>query len=245
MNILTNKIESMENKNKMTEEDKNRKAYYALKEIQRKYGFDNIAKLREFHKEVSKLFFDYDREENIFKWEDFELTFREIFKFFSDMDTMDESEINKAYSGLTGLLNEEKVTPQILGFIHEAYTSRLSEPEKLRRRIIKEGLDIEKTLRDYYKDEIEKKYRKVFKRAIDFAFEFPNEYSDWTNQKLNKEIYMYKRQFEDIANTMRGANVPNDIIQDFLRHAVVIPDYRKRIQESWEKQRAERQSRMN
>ena len=106
-------------------------------------------------------------------------------------------------------------------------------------------MDIEKTLTQFYTNEFARRYTNAIKRAIYFAFEFPTEYSDWTHPDLNKMIYGYKRQFEDIANTMREANIPNNIINDFLRYAIVIPDYRKRIQEAWEKQRVERQSRMN
>ena len=104
---------------------------------------------------------------------------------------------------------------------------------------------IEKTLTRFYTNEFARRYTNAIKRAVYFAFEFPTEYSDWTHPDLNKMIYGYKHQFEDIANSMKEANIPDDIIQDFLRHAVVIPDYRKKIKEAEEKRRAERQSRMN
>ena len=150
------------------------------------------------------------------------------------MDTMDESEIQTSYGILMKKLIDEKISPKIIGFINEAYISRMSDIERLRRKIIKEGLDLQKTLSEHYTSETQKQYRLVMRNAFEFAYDFPTEYSDWGNLMLEKEIYDYKYKIKELVKSMERANIPEPIIKDFLRPVQLIPEYQEKIRKAKE-----------
>ena len=221
----------MEDKTFLTEEEKHQKAYTELKEIQRKYGFENIAQLREFYRHLSQIFLDYDRLKESMRGEEFEPLFKEIFKFVADVDEMEDSQIEKSYKDLEELLIKEKLSPKITSFVKSVYLSRAeSEIEKSRRKIIREQVGIEKTMKEYYVKEYERHYEKALRSAFNLAFNFPNYHTDWTKLGLHKIVSGYKYTFDHVTGLMREANIPEQIIQEFNNRLRLIPEYLHKIE---------------
>lgn len=228
----------METRNNFTEEEKHNKAYKKLKEIQQKYGFENIAQLRSFFRDLRNIFQEYDRPQDSMKGEEVSDILNKTFTFFSNIDELPISDIQTQFNALEKEMVENKVNPSIISLISYFFHSRInSEIEILRRKIIKGEKEIKKSINDYYtkkwKEEIEqknKRYTNSITDALRFAFRFINETSDWS-QDYQKLFASYEKfEIPHILNELKSADVPKEFIDEFIRETNNLERYKEQNQ---------------
>ena len=179
----------MEDKNKMTEEEKHQKAYNELKDIQHQYGFENIAKLREFYVRLGNVFKDFDPPEESTKGSEILNTLHDAFTFFSKIDDIEDSKIQEEYDSLEQKMRKDNVSPYVINAINLYYNSRInSEIEKIRKRIIKGERNLEEAINNYYINRWELKlkqwedrYTKAIINTLNFAFNFQTYHTNWND----------------------------------------------------------------
>lgn len=226
----------MDNSSTVSENQKHEIAYRKLKEIQRRYGFENIANLRSFFRELRNIFQDYDRPQESMKGEEVNEILHKVFTFFSNIDELTELDIQAKFNALKQEMEENKVNPSIISSIWFYYQKRInSDIEKLRREIIKGEKIQQNAIATYYTNKWEQElrekdelYTNSIREALHFAFQFPNETTDWS--KDYEKSFASFEQFEipHIISKLKLARVPEEFINEFIKNTNNLEAYKER-----------------
>ena len=221
----------MVNDKELLNKEKHQEAYKKLKEIQRKYGFENIAELRSFYNELEKTFYNFDQTSYYpKKGEEIEHIFEKIFKFFSTFDELKEDEIPIEYEKLKEEMIQERLSPVLQKQINSFYESRInSDIEKKRREILRQEKELKETLTEFYLKKWNQDSIKAINDAFLYAFGFPTPFTNWNNFPMGNFDGFEKKGIYH-GKQMREAMVPEEIIKNFAFHASQILRYKDKLE---------------
>lgn len=231
----------MENQKNQSQEEKHKIAYNKLKEIQHKYGFENIAHLRTFYRYLGKIFLDLDGESSM-KGEELAGVIGKASTLFSNFDFMDETQIKREVESFEKELREMRLSESLIHAIQGFYNKRInSEIEHKRREILREEKKLAETIDEYYTkkaenqlNELVKKYNEFFQDVLRFTFKFPTYQSDFSGSNLYKRFYGIDDEILSIVREMRRINASENIIKTFIQYTGDLPDI---IEEAYHKQK--------